>query len=96
MLAFGKQAGSKKQTPLTEHQLRDLTPCEIVRTALPSKLADKLLQTLLKDSATWARGTWYIGGKKHDAPRTSSYYSLGAKTVSSRIMLDCDVLAMLS
>ena len=76
LLASGKQAGSKKQILLTDEQLRRLTPCEVVRNALPPKLADQLLQLLLGDSATWNRGTWYIFGKKHDAPRTSSYYTL--------------------
>lgn len=85
LLASGKQAGSKKQIPLTDEQLRRLTPCGVVRNALPPKLANQLLQLLLGDSAMWNRGTWYIFGKKHDAPRTSSYYTLHKTNVRDQV-----------
>lgn len=81
-LASAKFAGDQKPTPLTDDQLHDLTPCEVVRSALPRELADNLLRTLLHDSAAWSRGTWYMGGKKHDAPRTSSYYELSVNQAS--------------
>ncbi|KAL3142716.1 hypothetical protein ABBQ38_003017 [Trebouxia sp. C0009 RCD-2024] len=69
---------SRQQLPLTDEELRCVTPCEVVRNALPLKLANNLLKVLLADSATWVRGTWYIGGREHSAPRRSAYYTLGS------------------
>ncbi|KAL3152126.1 hypothetical protein ABBQ32_001224 [Trebouxia sp. C0010 RCD-2024] len=69
---------SRQQLPLTDEELRCVTPCEVVRNALPLNLANSLLKVLLADSATWVRGTWYIGGKKHSAPRRSAYYRLSS------------------
>ena len=66
---------------LTDDNLRSLTPCEVVRVALPAALANQLLKILLADSASWTRGTWYMGGKEHLAPRTSAYYSLQERQV---------------
>ena len=66
----------RQQLPVTDDELRSLTPCEVVRDALPAKLANSLLRTLLLDAATWTRGTWYMGGKEHVAPRSSAYYTL--------------------
>ncbi|KAL0051129.1 hypothetical protein WJX82_002462 [Trebouxia sp. C0006] len=67
---------TRQATPLKDDELRSLTPCEVVRDALPAKLADTLLKGLMSDAATWNRGTWYMGGKEHTAPRTSAYYTL--------------------
>lgn len=77
LLATAKFTSNTRQAvSLTDEKLSSLTPCELVRDALPIKLANKLLRILMSDGATWTRGTWYMGGKKHIAPRTSSYYSL--------------------
>ncbi|DBA81837.1 hypothetical protein WJX77_008979 [Trebouxia sp. C0004] len=75
-LASAKLTTNTRQaTPLMDDELRSLTPCEVVRDALPAKLANTLLKGLISDAATWTRGTWYMGGKEHIAPRTSSYYT---------------------
>ena len=78
---------------LTDDNLRCVTPCEVVRGALPAALATQLLKILLADSASWTRGTWYMGGKEHLAPRTSAYYSLQERQVSAvqheNIVFDC-------
>ena len=41
--------GSAKRF-LSDHELRDLSPCEVVRSALPAALANDLLESLLEDS----------------------------------------------
>ena len=73
----------RQQSPLTDEELRCITPCEVVRNALPLDLANSLLKVLLADSATWVRGTWYIGGKQHSAPRRSAYYQLDSIQVKT-------------
>jgi len=75
---------TRQATPLKDDELRSLTPCEVVRDALPAKLADTLLKGLMSDAATWNRGTWYMGGKEHTAPRTSAYYTLHDTEVCSQ------------
>lgn len=62
--------------PLTDEQLRQGTPCEIARDALPRDLAERLLRALLADAPGFTRGQWIMFGKAHPAPRTSCYYSL--------------------
>ena len=88
-LASAKFAGDSKPATLTDEQLRNVTPCEVVRSALPCELADHLLHVLLHDAAMWTRGTWFMGGKKHDAPRTSSYYELSSKQASNIYNYSC-------
>ena len=84
-LASAKLTTNTRQaTPLMDDELRSLTPCEVVRDALPAKLANTLLKSLMSDAATWNRGTWYMGGKEHTAPRTSSYYTLHDTQVCSQ------------
>ena len=84
-LAAAKLTTSTRQaTPLMDDELCLLTPCEVVRDALPAKLANTLLKDLMSDAATWTRGTWYMGGKEHTAPRTSSYYTLRDVEVCSQ------------
>ena len=81
-LASARFVGSpRQQTPLTDAELRFLAPCEVVRTALPLKLANSLLKVLLADCATWVRGTWFMAGKQHSAPRRSAYYTLNSTQV---------------
>ena len=85
-LASVKFAGNPRQhSPLTDEQLRSLAPCEVVRNALPLKLANSLLKVLLADCATWVRGTWFMAGKQHSAPRRSAYYTLA----STQVQLPC-------
>ena len=82
MLASAKFTGRPRQSlPLTDEQLRSLAPCEVVRNALPLKLANSLLKVLLADCETWVRGTWFMAGKQHSAPRRSAYYTLGSTQV---------------
>lgn len=82
MLASAKFTGRPRQPlPLTDEQLRSLAPCEVVRNALPLKLANSLLKVLLADCETWVRGTWFMAGKQHSAPRRSAYYTLGSTQV---------------
>lgn len=84
-LASAKLTTNTRQaTPLMNDELRSLTPCEVVRDALPAKLANSLLKGLMSDAATWTRGTWYMGGKEHIAPRTSSYYTFHDTEVYSQ------------
>ncbi len=84
-LASAKLTTNTRQaTPLMDDELRSLTPCEVVRDALPAKLANTLLKGLLSDAATWNRGSWYMGGKEHTAPRTSAYYTLHDTEVCSQ------------
>ena len=89
MLASAKFASNPRQhSPLTDEQLRSLAPCEVVRNALPLKLANSLLKVLLADCATWVRGTWYMAGKQHSAPRRSAYYTLASTQVKLPCLLD--------
>ena len=84
-LASAKLTTSTRQaTPLMDDELRLLTPCEVVRDALPAKLANTLLKGLVSEAVTWNRGTWYMGGKEHTAPRTSAYYTLHDTKVRSQ------------
>ena len=75
-----RQKGHKQ--PLTDEELRQATPCELVRSALPADLAEELLVLLLAESPSWHRGQWVLFGKTHAAPRTSCYYSLEQEGVS--------------
>ena len=73
-----------------------MTPCEVVRDVLPLQLSNSLLKLLLADSATWTRGSWYIGGKEHAAPRTSAYYTLdGTKVMLQTLLIICLALITL-
>ncbi len=55
-LASAKLTTNTRQaTPLMDDELRSLTPCEVVRDALPAKLANSLLKGLMSDAATWTR-----------------------------------------
>lgn len=87
-LASARFVGSpRQQAPLTDAELRVLAPCEVVRQALPLKLANSLLRVLLSDCATWVRGTWYMAGKQHSAPRRSAYFTLnGAKVLPPHLL----------
>ena len=88
-LASAKVAGIPRQdSSLTDEQLRSLAPCEVVRNALPVKLANSLLKVLLADCATWVRGTWFMAGKQHSAPRRSAYYTLASTQVKLPSLLN--------
>ena len=96
-LASAKLTTNTRQaTLLMDDELRLLTPCEVVRDALPAKLANTLLKGLVSDAATWTRGTWYMGGKEYTAPRTSSYYTLhDTKVCSQASQVQLSSLSML-
>ena len=76
-----RQKGRKE--PLSDEDLRQATPCELVRNVLPADLAEELLALLLAESPSWHRGQWVLFGKTHAAPRTSCYYSLEPEGVST-------------
>ncbi|KAK9805888.1 hypothetical protein WJX73_001594 [Symbiochloris irregularis] len=81
-LATDQRPSHKRQK--RELALDQLTPCELIRDFLPEDLAARLLQQLLKDSESWTQGTWWIAGKEHTAPRSSSYYSVGDREALER------------
>jgi hypothetical protein len=64
---------------LSDEELRQATPCELVRNVLPKALAEELLMLLLAESPSWHPGQWVLFGKTHAAPRTSCYYALDAE-----------------
>ena len=70
---------------LSDEELRQATPCELVRNVLPKALAEELLLLLLAESPSWHRGQWVLFGKTHAAPRTSCYYALDAEGEEGRV-----------
>ena len=52
------------QVRLTDDELRQRSPLEVVRTALPSELASRLLAELLQDQANWEQGTWWMNSEQ--------------------------------
>ena len=84
-LASAKFQSNRQQAlTLSDADLRSVTPCEVIRDALPKSLANQLLEILLADAAGWTRGSWFLGGKEHFAPRTSAYYALQDRQVRVR------------
>ena len=51
------------QVCLADDELRRRTPLEVVRIALPSELASRLLAELLQDQANWEQGTWWMNSE---------------------------------
>ena len=52
------------QVRLTDDELRQRTPLEVVRIALPPELASRLLAELLQDQAHWEQGTWWMNSEQ--------------------------------
>ena len=52
------------QVRLTDDELRQRTPLEVVRIALPSELASRLLAELLHDCPSWEQGTWWMNSEQ--------------------------------
>ena len=75
-----------RKEPLSDEELRQATPCELVRNVLPKELAEELLILLLAESPSWHRGQWVLFGKTHAAPRTSCYYSLEQEGVRTSLL----------
>ncbi|KAJ8598304.1 hypothetical protein CTAYLR_007542 [Chrysophaeum taylorii] len=68
----------KRDTSTTEMAVQDdeiPAPVKIVRGILPPALADRLLDTLLKDGE-WHRGTWSVHGRTHYNSRTTRTFAL--------------------
>ena len=51
------------QVHLTDDELQQRSPLEVVRVALPSELASRLLAELLQDQANWEQGTWWMNSE---------------------------------
>eukprot|EP00438_Fugacium_kawagutii_P015917 Skav217898 [mRNA] locus=scaffold795:23654:24331:+ [translate_table: standard] len=74
-VTFRSGAGSDRA--VSDVELSTLAPAHVVRKALPSQLADKLLaQLLLESQEAWQSSSWVIHGKTHTTPRTSAMYNL--------------------
>lgn len=79
-----KQAGcptSNRQ--MTYQQAEQLAPVSVQENSLPLSLANSLLQELNQAGPDWVRGTWWMFGKQHAAPRTSAYFNLPDAEVQS-------------
>lgn len=61
---------------LTLIELEDAAPVSIIENVLPSALASTLLGELNEAGPHWVRGSWYLFGKQHAAPRTSAFFTL--------------------
>ena len=79
------------QVCLADDELRRRTPLEVVRIALPSELASRLLAELLQDQANWEQGTWWMNSEHalfgsnipRSQPRGSSVFSADAENGSN-------------
>ena len=65
------------QVCLTDDELRQRTPLEVVRIALPSELASRLLAALLQDHPNWEQGTWWMNSEQ--ALFGSTHYQVTAQ-----------------
>lgn len=69
--------GSGKDRLVPDAELPTMAPVAVIRKALPTELADRLLLGLLQESeASWRSGSWMVHGKSHKTPRTSAEYWL--------------------
>ena len=68
---------------VSDEELAAIAPVEIVRHALPHKLADQLLDSLLRESDSWKASSWIVHGKEFATPRTSAIYEFAAGSGSS-------------
>eukprot|EP00439_Symbiodinium_sp_Y106_P051074 s1894_g6.t2 len=68
---------------VSDEELAAIAPVEIVRHALPQKLADQLLDSLLRESDSWKASSWIVHGKEFATPRTSAIYEFAAGSGSS-------------
>lgn len=71
------RVGKSKPMPLSSGELSQCSPCEVVKNALPTSLANKLLEVMVEDTKQWIRGTWWMFGKEHIAPRSSAFFEFG-------------------
>jgi alkylated DNA repair dioxygenase AlkB len=60
-------------------KLQRIAPATILRNALPTELANDLLQSLMDDCQSWTSCTWTVFGKQHTVPRSSAEYRLPKK-----------------
>ncbi|KAK9815974.1 hypothetical protein WJX74_000986 [Apatococcus lobatus] len=76
------QAKLKSPTPgpltatLSLSELEETAPVSVIEDVLPANLASALLQELSHSGPDWVRGSWWMFGKQHAAPRTSAYFTL--------------------
>lgn len=69
--------GSGKDRLVPDADLPAIAPVAVVRKALPTELADRLLLGLLHESeVSWSAASWMVHGKSHKTPRTSAEYWL--------------------
>ncbi|GMH45684.1 hypothetical protein BSKO_13647 [Bryopsis sp. KO-2023] len=71
--------GQAKAISLSEEELLEHSPCEVIRNALPVSLADSLLENIAEEAKNWIRGTWWMFGKDYVAPRSSAFYEIAKK-----------------
>lgn len=75
--------GSGKDRLVPDGDLPTIAPVAVIRKALPTELADRLLLGLLHESeASWRASSWMVHGKSHKTPRTSAEYWLQQATPS--------------
>jgi len=86
-LAFVQQ-GPGRKLPVTDDELPQHAPCELIRNALPTALATQLLQEMLADSARWEQPKWFLFGQVHDAPRKSQYFELSDQNGLKDVEMD--------
>lgn len=48
---------------LSDAELAECSPCQLIRNALPTRLANSLLESVLEDTPNLVRGSWWMFGK---------------------------------
>lgn len=71
-----RRLSHSRVAPLSAAELKASSPCEVVRNVLPERLSDKILKFMVDDKEEWVRGTWWMFGKEHVAPRSSALFQL--------------------
>ena len=69
-------ASSPLDARLSLTELEATGPVSVLENVLPSALASTLLQDLSHAGPDWVRGSWWMFGKQHAAPRTSAFFTL--------------------
>ncbi len=83
-VAHFKQRGqAPADKSLSTEELEGLAPLSVDPQVLPPALADMLLRDLSQAGPDWVRGTWWMFGKEHAAPRTSAYFQISQADVSA-------------
>jgi hypothetical protein len=76
-----KPAEKQKTAPLpavtlsTPEQIARTVPCSLHTSPLPPALASSIYLTLMKLSDHWVKRSWYLAGRKVEAPHGNSFYA---------------------